>query len=159
MLSRAQEGSDLVELLDLVRQIARQARTPERLLDKMRVAVTYPLPGNPFAGGMNQAEQTCNQARTWLESVQARITSSQSNLRPTPGPALAFHLFVISAILEYRLLHIDYVPAILRSLADKRQFNIHNDTIWAIPLSLNYGNQQNAERRLLILLIRHETNA
>lgn len=151
ILSRAQEGSALVELLDLVRQIARDVRTPEQLLDKMRVAVAYPLPGNPFAGGMSQAEQTCNRARIWMEGVQARFRSSQSNVGPMPGPALAFQLFVVSAIVEYRLLHVDYIPAVLQSLKEGRQFNIHSDKIWAIPLSLSFGSQMNAERRLLIL--------
>jgi integrase len=151
IFAHAQEGSDLVELLDLVRQIARNARTPERLLDKMRVAVRYPLPENPFADGLGKAEQICSEAGEWLRSVQAEISTPSSNVRRTAKPALVFQLFLFSAILEYRVLHVDYVPAIIRSLSEGRQFKIHTNTIWAIPLSLNFGSQQNAERRLLIL--------
>lgn len=152
VIARAPEGSDLAELFNLVRQVARDAKTPENLLDKMRVAVQYPLPNNPFADGLSNSELTCKDARSWLENVCDRIASSQSKVRITPGPALAFQLFVVSAILEYRLLHVDFVPAIIQSLKEGRKFKIHsNGTIWAIPLSLNFGRQQNAERRLLIL--------
>src|SRR6185312_8743642 len=56
-----------------------------------------------------------------------------------------------SAILEFRLLHLDYIPAILESLKEDRQFLIHADKIGAIPLSLSFGSQKNAECRLLIL--------
>lgn len=152
VISRAPEGSDLAELFNLVRQVARDAKTPEKLLGKMRVAVQYPLPNNPFADGLSKSEQTCKEARSWLENIRARIASSESKDGITPGPALGFQLFVVSAILEYRLLHIDFVPAIIRSLKEEREFKIHdNGTIRAIPLSLNFGRQQSAERRLLIL--------
>src|ERR1035438_9563413 len=152
VIAHSPEGSDVAELFNLVRQIARDAKTPEKLLDKMRVAVAYPLPNNPFADGLCTSELTCKAARSWLENVCARIASSQSKVKTTPGPALAFQLFLVSAILEYRLLHVDLVPAIIRSLEGRHQFKIHSaGTIWAIPLSLNFGRQQNAESRLLIL--------
>jgi integrase len=152
VIARAPEGSDLAELFNLVRQVARDAKTPEKLLDKMRVVVQYPLPNNPFADGLSESEQSCKEARSWLENVCDRIASSQSKVSVTPGPALAFQLFVVSAVLEYRILHLDFVPAIIRSLKEEREFKIHsNGTIRSIPLSLNFGQQQNAERRLLIL--------
>jgi hypothetical protein len=150
ILARAPEGSDLVGLFDLVRRTARNAGTSEKVLDKMRVAVAYPLPANPFAEGLNEAEHACNEARVLLNSVLSQKTKSKK-ISSTQSPALAFQLFLVSAILEFRLLHIDYVPAILRSLEEGRIFSIHSDKIWASPLSLNYGSQQNAERRLLIL--------
>ena len=152
VIARAPEGSDLAELFNAVRQVARDAGTPEKRLDKMRVAVQYPLPKNPFADGLRGSEQTCKEARKWLENVCDRIASAQSKVSATPGPALSFQIFVVSAILEYRILHVDFVPAIIRSLKEEREFKIHgNGTIRAIPLSLSFGRQQNAERRLLIL--------
>lgn len=152
VIAHAPEGSDLAELFNLVRQVARDAKTPEKLLDKMRLAIQFPLPNNPFADGLSESELICKENRCWLGTVCARITPPNSAIRTMPGPALAFQLFVVSAILEDRLLHVDFVPAIILSLKDGREFKIHsNGTIRAIPLSLTYGRQQNAECRLLIL--------
>jgi integrase len=143
ILAYAPEGSDVVELLEQVRKIAVACGTPEKDLKELRVAVEYPLPRNPFADGLEDSEQIFREASEWIEEAQKGIA-------PEGRPALKFFLFVISAIVEFRILHVDYIPAILRSLHEKRHFLVH-PTIWAVPLSLSYGSQENAERRLLIL--------
>jgi hypothetical protein len=131
--------------------VAIDAGTPAKLLQQMPVAVEYPLPRNPYSEGFQKSEQICADARNWLELIRNELLSPAAIEAPTPGPALAFIRFLVSTILEFRVLHVDYVPAILRSPHEKRQFNVHTDTVLAIPLSLNYGRQDNAELRLLIL--------
>jgi integrase len=150
ILTHAPEGVSFVDLFDLVRKIAVDAKTPESLLVQGRVAVEYPLPKNPFSEGIKKAEGICTAASSWLGTVHTAGLSGLQQSATQPGPALSFILFLVSTILEFRLLHADYIPAILRSVREKRYFRMHNK-ISAIPLALNYGKQENAERRLLIL--------
>jgi hypothetical protein len=144
ILGNAAKTDDIPELLGLVRRIAVEAGTSPKVLNQQRVAIRYPLPKNPFADGLSEAEQIYYGAADWLAA------SEDCSRRPE----LSLCRFLVSAVLEFRVLHADYVPAILRSICERRYFRIH-PTIRAVPLSLKYGRQENAERRLLIL--RHES--
>lgn len=144
ILSRAATEDDVAVLLEAVRQAAKRAKTPRKILNESRIVIHYPTFKNPFAEQRNtrplsDAQRVCDSARNWL----AKACGAQT-------PALAFYRFLFSAILEFRLLHQDYIPAILRSLGKKHRA-APSRGMQAIALSLNYGRQENAERRLLIL--------
>lgn len=144
ILSRVEPEDNVAALLEAVRQAAIKARTQRKILDESRIVIHYPAPKNPFAAKGNEsplrdAQLACDCARRWHSGVRKATT-----------PALAFYRFLISGILEFRFLHQDYIPAILRSVLEKRQIKL-KPRVHAIPLSLSYGRQENAERRLLIL--------
>jgi integrase len=145
ILAHAAPTDDVSGLLELVRKIAADAGTPPELLNEACIAVGYPVPPNPWAGGedgrvLREAEQTCSRAEQWISDTD------------TVGrtPALAFYRLLVASILDFRILHADFIPAVLRSVRDERDFTIHPQ-IKVLPLSLSYGRQENSERRLLIL--------
>lgn len=154
--ARARQTDNLVELFEEVRKIAIDAETPESVLRQMRVAIDYPVPRNPFTQqnlaetepDFQRTESICREAAEWLKELHDQPLCSEN-------PALRLYAFIIAAIIEFRVLHVDYIPAIMKSLHEKRQFRIQSDAVWAIPLSLRYGRQTNAEGRLLVL--RHQS--
>lgn len=144
ILSHKDTGDNVAELLELVRQIAVQAGTNPDVLKQSRIVIKYPMPKNPFAAGkeagpFRDAERTYKEAAAWCGATSKAKT-----------PCLSFYRFLVFAILEFRLLHQDYCPAILRSLGEDRVITLTSQ-LKAVPLSLSFGRQQNAERRLLIL--------
>jgi integrase len=144
ILSSMEPEDNLAALIEAVRRAAIKAHTKRKVLDESRIVIHYPAPKNPFAAKGNEsplsdAQQEFHSATKWLSKAHRAKT-----------PALAFYRFLLSAILDFRLLHQDYIPAILRSLRKGREIKLTNRAR-AIPLSLSYGRQPNAERRLLIL--------
>jgi hypothetical protein len=95
VLTSAPEGTDLIELLDLVRTIAAAAGTPTKVLARLRVAVEYPLPPNPFAEGLKRSEEMIMEATKWRDQAD----------RIQADPAAAFLAFLFSTILELYLRH------------------------------------------------------
>lgn len=140
LLAHAPDKSEVPELLDLVRRVAIELGTSQRVLSEQRLIVRHPLPRNPFGEGFHEAEENIEDTANWLSRTKALPIS----------PGLALFRFLVAAILEFRILHVDYIPAVLRSIREGRNMTLH-PRIVAIPLSLNYGRQENAERRLLIL--------
>lgn len=145
ILAHAAPTDDVSGLLDLVRKVAADAGTPPEILNEACIAVSYPVPTNPWAGGEDghvllEAEQTCSRAEQWISNTDTVART----------PALAFYRLLVASILEFRILHADFIPAVLRSVRDERAFTVHPQ-IKVLPLSLSYGRQENSERRLLIL--------
>jgi integrase len=150
LLMAAPSKANIVELFATLRQMLATGNPDHAAARMPRVAFNYPTPSNPFADGILDSEETYRHAAQWLEeNLQAshkRITSSDPN---HPVPSL-FAMFVVAAIIEFEILHADFVPALIEALQQRRTVPLHRAMI-GVSLELPYGRQDNAEARQVVV--------
>ncbi len=118
------------------------------------VSISYPTPSNPFANGVRTPDETYEEAVAWFAERRNDGKHNGSSLDGVEGTAALFKLFLISSILEFEILDLKYVPALIGSLKTSseqtrsRRVPLHR-TLAAVPLSLP-GRGQTAEERLFI---------
>jgi integrase len=150
LLKAAPSKANIMELFATLRQMLATGNPDHAAARMPRVAFNYPTPSNPFADGILDAEETYRHAAHWLEkNLQAsnlQVTSSNPNY---PVPSL-FAMFVVAGIIDFEILHADFIPALIQALQQRRIVSLHRTMIGAF-LELPYGRQENAEARLVVI--------
>lgn len=150
LLKAAPSKANIGELFATLRQMLATGNPDHAAARMARVAFNYPTPSNPFADGILDSEETYRHAAQWLEenlqALHKRITSSDLN---HPVSSL-FAMFVVAAIIDFEILHADFVPALIEALQQRRTVPLHRAII-GISLELPYGRQENAEARLVVV--------
>ena len=127
------------------------ARNPDHDATRMpRVAFKFPTSPNPFAHGILDAQETYRRAAEWLEenlhAPRKGIASPDSNR----SSASLFAMFIVAAILNFEILHADFIQLLLESLQQGRIVRLHRVMI-GVSMKLPYGRQEDAETRLVVV--------
>lgn len=136
-----------VNLPDLINTLRSRiaARSPGSIpFLRTKAVFSYPTASNPHADrSLHRSDKVFSFAKEWLrkrtEQRESGVDSASS----------LFVNFIVSAIVNFQVLHSDFLLPIVSSLHDERFASFH-PTIIGIPISLPYGQQKNAETRLLI---------
>jgi integrase len=143
LLRNAPAKASITELIaSLHERIASVSPDSRQHLQK-KVSFSYPTPTNPFADGVSAPFALYSAAKRLLS--QARVAHTAHNA----SASTLFLKLVLASIVDFQILHFDYIPALITSLNDQRGASLH-PTITVIPLQLPYGKTANAENRLYI---------
>ena len=122
--------------------------------NQRKVVLSYPTAKNPFAKGIADLDTRYHEGATWFASHLAAAE------RPSPRTkmqeaALWFKLYLVAAVLDFEILELEYLPALVGSLerdcekGQTRILRLHR-TLTAIPLALGAQGGEKQEERLLV---------
>jgi integrase len=125
-------------------------------VEKKRVPKTivrYPTSPNPFAGGIATADDRYSEGTEWfrerLQDWNRRTAQSSDD-----DAAACLKMFLVSAVLQFEMLHVDSIAALILSLQRKCAQSdpvlaLHR-TLMAVPLAYPSGSSEHAEERLFV---------
>lgn len=142
---------------DLLTALRAQADQVCPILKKnpLKVVLSYPTAKNPFAKGVAAPDGIYNDGANWFAAHRAAAEKRPLRSTRVEEAARWFQLYLVAAVLEFEILDLSYLPALIRSLTrqckegGKRILRLHR-TLAAIPLALAYRGGEKQEERLLV---------
>jgi integrase len=114
-----------------------------------KTIVRYPTAPNPFARGVTTVDGRYREGARWF---QERLPDW--NQASPDDPAACLKMFLISAVLQFEILHVDSIAALILSLQRKCTQSdpvlaLHR-TLIAVPLAYHAGSSEHGEERLFV---------
>ena len=120
-----------------------------------KTTLRYPTLPNPFAGGVTKPDALYREASDWFCERMSQWNRRDTLPATAQDAAVCLKMFLISAVLQFEILHIDTIAALILSLQRKCSHNsdrtlaLHR-TLTAVPLAYRSGSCEHAEERLLV---------
>lgn len=154
LLNNAPARASLRKLLESIHGMIGKV-CPEQAKQQVgKVAITYPAPDNPFAGGTRSPHAVYGQGEKWLSGCLAERRRHLVRDSTVGEAAVRIKLYLVAAVLEFEILGLDAIPALIHSLQSGNSKKIRHlllhRTITAVPLALPSGGGEQIEERLLI---------
>jgi integrase len=120
-----------------------------------KTTVSYPTTPNPFAAGVTKPDAIYREASKWFRerlSDWNPLDKLQASAEDTAG---CLKMFLISAVLQFEILHVDSIAALILSLQrncahnSDRTLALHR-TLTAVPIAYHAGSSEYSEARLFV---------
>src|ERR1035437_4851838 len=120
-----------------------------------KTTVRYPTTPNPFAGGVTKPDAIYREASKWFREQLSDWNQREASQASPEDAAVCLKLFLVSAVLEFEILHVDSIAALLLALQrncapeSDRVLALHR-TLTAVPVAYRAGSSEHSEERLLV---------
>jgi integrase len=155
LIENAPAGTCLDTLLGEFYAVLGQVSPAAATTHLPKTTVSYPTTPNPFAGGVTKPDVIYREASKWFRERLSDWNPLDTSQASAEDAAACLKMFLISAVLQFDILHVDSIAALILSLQrncahkSDRTLALHR-TLTAVPIAYHAGSSEHSEERLFV---------